>query len=135
MKKYSKYIWPLVFALFFLFCSTVIFLAYQKKIPAILAIIPHYDYIGHFVLFGILFYLLHRAIKRFSLKILNSKIPLALILISAFAIIEEGLQIFSPNRTFDLLDLFLSLAGIAFFYWIDKKFIENHTANKFLHLV
>jgi polysaccharide biosynthesis protein VpsQ len=121
MKKYSKYIWPIAFALFFIFCSTVIYLAYQKKIPGFLAIIPHYDYIGHFVLFGMLFYLLHRAIKRFSIK----TIPLALILIGAFAIVEESLQIFSPNRTFDLLDLFLSLAGICFFYWIDKRFIAS----------
>lgn len=125
MKKYQKYIWPIIFTLFFLFCSTVIYLAYQKKIPSILAIIPYYDYIGHFVLFGLLFYLLHRAIKRFSIKLINHKTPLALLLISAFAIAEESLQIFSPNRTFDLLDLFLSLAGIVFFYWIDKRFIAS----------
>jgi len=95
-------------------------LAYLGLIPTALSYIPWYDLIGHFVLMGILAYLLHRATGRKSFQLLGINLPIGPSTIAVFAIIEELLQSLSSARNFSLLDLFFSLAGIVVFYLLDK---------------
>lgn len=94
------------FALFFI---VVTILANKGLIPAVLKVIPYYDSIGHFVLFGIYAFLAQMACKGRKYK----SIPIGSGMIAVYAIMDEFLQKLSPNRTFDLHDLFFSLLGVS----------------------
>ena len=99
-------------------------LAYANLIPRAIRFIPYYDSIGHFVLFGLLGVIAHYAFKRRRVPAFGRNIPLGPTLAIVFACIDESLQIFSYNRTFDLMDLFFGILGILFFITL-AWFIRN----------
>jgi glycopeptide antibiotics resistance protein len=95
--------------LFALFVLLVTVLAYEDLLPKdTLRKIPHYDSIGHFVLFGMYAYLAQNALKGKKLSFM----PIGASAVALYAIVDEFLQRLSPNRSFDLWDLFFSLCGI-----------------------
>ncbi|MGB3636557.1 MAG: VanZ family protein [Rivularia sp. (in: cyanobacteria)] len=57
----------------------------------------------------------HLAFNKRKISILNFTLPLVPIIISVFVLIEECLQRFSPNRSFDLVDLAADFCGIVLF--------------------
>lgn len=83
--------------------------AYLELYPAEVVLFPFYDTMGHFFLMGPLAPLLYLATgwRRISLLIAG-------LVVTA----EEALQLLSPHRTFDWLDLRANLVGLLFFTWV-----------------
>ena len=113
--------------LFGIFVILIIVLADAGTLPRYLG--PIYDYpngdkVGHFVLYGILAFLIDLSLFRSlppSSSLRTSRILLAVKcgLILALAItVEEFSQQYFSFRTFDLLDLTFSYLGVAFFSWL-----------------
>jgi VanZ family protein len=105
--------------LFFVFIIAVIILADSSSLPLSLRAIydfPNGDKLGHFILFGILDFSLTRAfLSSFPYKP-RSWVALSIGLILAlFIALEEWSQKFFPARTFDLIDLLASYAGVVTF--------------------
>jgi VanZ family protein len=110
--------------LFALFILLVIVLADMDGLGFLRFInrIPFGDKIGHFVLYGILTFLVDLALFR-SLPLLNRRLlTLRVALILALLIgLEEFSQQYFPNRSFDLVDLAFSYLGVIFFSWVAIK--------------
>lgn len=113
----SKSIWTIFAGLCIALLLGILVLAYLGNIPSFISAIPYYDKVGHFFLFGLCGYVLHRASGRKYFYIF----PIAIVLFSGFTVLEEGLQSFSGNRTFSFIDLLFSLFGIWFFFFLDLK--------------
>ena len=88
---------------------------------------PNGDKVGHFLLYGILVFLidltLFQALPPSSSlgtrrKLLAVKCGLILALIIT---VEEFSQQYFPHRTFDLIDLTFSYLGVIFFSWLALK--------------
>ena len=77
---------------------------------------PGGDKAGHFILFGILSFLLNRsAVEHFAKKV-PARIVLTVSLLLAILIgLEEWSQSLFPSRTMSLTDLFASYAGVTVF--------------------
>lgn len=107
--------------LFALFILLIIVLADLGELGFLRFInrIPLGDKIGHFVLYGILTLLLDLALFRSRSHLNRRLLSLRIALILALLIgLEEFSQIFSPNRSFDLVDLAFSYLGVIFFSWL-----------------
>ena len=114
-KIFMKFIWKILAGICGIGFVVILILAYLKGIPSFISAVPYYDKVGHFLLFGIVGYVLHRVTKRKYVSVF----PLAVTLFSVFTVLEEGMQIFSVNRTFSFSDLIFSLVGIWVFFLID----------------
>ena len=115
-----------VSVLFFIFIITVIVLADNVSLPHAIRTtygFPYGDKLGHFILFGLLNFFVTRAFLSSSPSKSRSWVTLSVGLILALLItLEEFSQQFFSTRTFDLLDLLASYAGIVAFaflavYW------------------
>ena len=95
--------------------------AYLKIIPTEIKQFPYYDTILHFLLMGFSAFLGHLAFNKRKINILNFSLPLVPIVISFFVFIEECLQRFSPNRSFDLVDLAADFCGIVLFTLLAER--------------
>lgn len=114
----------LLLIIFVTFLISVSFLAYSKLIPSEIKAIPFYDSIGHFILFGSLGLIAHYAFNRKRVLVFGRMIPIGPTLAIVYAFIDEALQVFSYNRTFDLGDLFFGVLGILIFITL-AWFIRN----------
>jgi len=99
-----------------LFFTAVFVVAYTGNGPtyfAFLKYIPSGDKTGHTVLMCVLSFVLSWlfAFRRLRFKWL--RIPYGILGVFAFITVEEFLQILSPNRSFDLIDLTANYLGIA----------------------
>jgi polysaccharide biosynthesis protein VpsQ len=115
-----------VAALFFIFFVAVIILVDSGNLPHSIRAIydfPNGDKLGHFILFGFLTFFLIRAFLSSFPSQPRGWVTLSIGLILALLIAaEEWSQQFFSTRTFDLLDLLASYAGIVTFsflaaYW------------------
>ena len=95
--------------------------AYLKIIPNEIQRFPYFDTIMHFLLMGFSAFLGHLAFNKRKINILNFSLPLVPIIISFFVLVEECLQRFSPNRSFDLLDLAADFCGIVLFTLLAER--------------
>ena len=91
-------------------------------------LVPGGDKTGHFILFGLLSFLLNvvlrAAIVRYGkLTLLKGSIIIALVVIA-----EEISQLFFASRTFDLLDLSADMAGIWFFGRLACRYLKHECA-------
>ncbi|MEC4803540.1 MAG: hypothetical protein SAJ12_06955 [Jaaginema sp. PMC 1079.18] len=107
----------------------ILVLAYTGNLPEFLQHIPHYDTIGHFILYSIATYLGHRLLQCRQLTLFSYKLPLWPVLFATFTITEELIQQTSPNRTFSWLDMIMSILGILFGTWLAER-EYNKKANK-----
>ncbi|MCJ7434375.1 MAG: VanZ family protein [Anaerolineales bacterium] len=109
---------------FFAFIMLVIVLANadQLRFLGVVYHFPNGDKAGHFILFGILTFLLDltffQALPHADRKRVSVIIGLILALLIA---LEEFSQKFIPARTFSLFDLFASYVGVIFFSWLALK--------------
>jgi VanZ family protein len=113
-------------ALLFILCVSIIVLADSGNLPRPIRALydfPNGDKLGHFLLFGILTFFLTRAcLSAFPSKS-RSWMALSIGLILALLIgLEEFSQKLFSTRSFDLIDLLASYAGIVTFallavYW------------------
>jgi polysaccharide biosynthesis protein VpsQ len=110
-----------LFSAYTAFIVLVIIGAYIGMIPTEIGVIPMYDSIGHFFLYGIWFYLLHKAFQKRMVVILNFSIPLTLLILFPVVALEEFAQKFASTRTFGLTDLLWGFAGMCLFWFISRK--------------
>jgi polysaccharide biosynthesis protein VpsQ len=106
--------------LFLLFLFYVIVAADKGAIPPFIRAMyhfPHGDWVGHFVLYGILAWLAARAFQR-RINLRGWTIPLSALFVILMAAIEELSQFWFPTRTPDLLDLTFGILGIIVATWL-----------------
>lgn len=100
----------------------IVILADMDRLPLhLLMKIPHYDWVAHFVLYGLFYKLLYEALNDRRLIIRRWSIELSFLIASVFIILEEFSQIFFPSRTFSLMDLLMGFLGIYLFRLFIKK--------------
>jgi polysaccharide biosynthesis protein VpsQ len=107
--------------LFALFIILIIVLADLGKLGILQTLnqIPLGDKAGHFILYGILIFLVNLTLFRSSPFQSRTRIAVTSDLILALLIgLEEFSQRNFPSRTFDLGDLTASYLGLLFFSWL-----------------
>jgi polysaccharide biosynthesis protein VpsQ len=106
--------------LFLLFLFYVIMAADKGTLPQFIRTMyhfPHGDWIGHFVLYGILAWLAARAFPR-QVHLGGRKFPFSALFVILMAAIEELSQFWFPTRTPDLLDLTFGILGTIVGTWL-----------------
>lgn len=103
------------------FILIVVILADRDAIPPVIQALydfPYGDKLGHLILFGLLtFFLISAFISRFSLHPQRTAFLVGFILALLIAAEEFSQQYFSA-RTFDLVDLSASYAGLIIGGWV-----------------
>lgn len=109
MNKKKK--WNVYLSIYTCLLLLIFVFAYLRLIPTELKMVPFYDSIGHFVLYGIWGYLFAKVFDRqIRLNILS--IPIGVLITFGIAVVEESLQSLSSVRTFSLYDLGWGVLGI-----------------------
>ena len=103
--------WRNLFVGYTAFIVLVIVGAYLGVIPTTIAVVPMYDSIGHFGLYGLWVLLLHMALK----QKLYVGVPVAFLTLFPIVALEEYAQAFATTRTFSLVDLAWGFAGMVVF--------------------
>lgn len=110
-------LWPQISVVFI-----VTQMAYLNILPYHLLTWPLADKALHFLLFGLVALWLNLWFKGGTVQLRDWAIPLAILLPLSVALLEEGVQHFSPFRTLSLSDLLSDLLGLIFFWWISQQF-------------
>ncbi len=104
---------------FLIFVIAVIVLADNGNLPYSIRALydfPNGDKIGHFLLFGLIDFVLTRAILSSRPFNYPGRVTLSIgMLLALLLALEEWSQNFIPTRTFDLVDLLAGYAGILTF--------------------
>ncbi len=122
MKYFSVKKNPLILTAFI--GALLAFLIYKADVDEMfwtttLEIIPHYDKIGHFVLFGLFALFLNKGLNYHSLRIFGKlSIRSAALIVLAFCTVEEYSQQMFESRTFDYRDLLSDVVGVLFFTYL-----------------
>lgn len=98
-------------------------MAYLDLLPKALLAWPFSDKVMHGLLFGAVVFWLNLWLNNRQLTYRRWSIPLAIALPFGLALLEEGLQTFSPLRTFDLTDLLSDLIGMCCFWWLSGRLL------------
>jgi hypothetical protein len=101
--------------LFAVFMLTIIFLANMGAGHALLDLanrLPGRDVTGHFILMGTLSFLVNAALRGARVSCFGLRLPHGTLIVAALVTLEEASQSLMPSRTFSLLDLAGSLAGV-----------------------
>lgn len=77
--------------------------------------IPYKDKIGHFGLYGLLAALLDYALRSKNYYWKSSAIPVALVWVMGFVVLEETSQFWIPTRDCDYKDAIADLLGVLLF--------------------
>ena len=119
--------------LFTVFIIVVIVLANNGKLGSLHFIydFPNGDKAGHFILFGILTFLLDLTFFQTLPNADRKRVAVMIGLPLAFLIgLEEFSQKFIPLRTFSLFDLLASYVGVFFFSWLALKIKKGGSLTK-----
>ena len=76
---------------------------------------PGMDKIGHFILMGILSFLVNTLLKGEKISVLSLSLLKGSLIVIFIVMLEEFSQIFLTYRAFSLLDIFADLLGIILF--------------------
>ena len=106
---------------------TVTQMAYLGILPSHLLRGPFTDKVLHFLLIGSIAFWLNLWLNGRGVYVGTWLIPLALLVPFSLAMLEEGIQIFSPLRTADLVDLSSDLIGLIFFWRLSQNIIRQNT--------
>lgn len=98
-------------------------MAYLDLLPKALLTWPFSDKVMHGLLFGAVVFWLNLWLNNRQWIYRRWSIPLAIALPFGLALLEEGLQTFSPLRTFDLTDLLSDLIGMCCFWWLSGRLL------------
>ncbi|MBL1200431.1 antibiotic resistance protein VanZ [Nostoc linckia z18] len=125
----SNRFWVFAFWFYFGILMSISISAYLKIIPVELSQFPYFDTIMHFLLLGIAAYLGHLALNKRKIEIFNISLPLTPFLVIFFCIVDEIIQLLTPHRSFDLVDLAADLFGVVLFTFLAE--IQNlHKSQK-----
>jgi len=86
--------------------------------------IPAGDKVGHFVLYGILSFLVNYVCSCAEFRFGNLRLKKGSVLIMIPVIVEEFTQLFFKTRSFDVLDLVAGALGIWFFGLVAARFLR-----------
>jgi polysaccharide biosynthesis protein VpsQ len=118
----------IITAVFAAFLLTVIVLADAGRLGFLAAVysFPYGDKAGHFILFGILAFLINLTVlgSRRSMDLRLAAIIVTLFLVLAIGL-EEWSQRFFSERTSSWLDLLFSYAGVALGAWAAWRINKN----------
>lgn len=109
-------LWPQIAVVFL-----VSQMAYLNLLPTAWLGWPLADKILHFVLFGAVAFWLNFWFRGRRTEIAGLKLPLAVAMPLAFALVEEAFQAWSPLRTASLADLGADGAGMWLFYALSER--------------
>lgn len=118
---------------FFLFICLVIFSADTSRMPSWLTLIYHFpngDKVGHFVLYGIMAFLMNVSFPKWTYRIGSFSLPGGGLLFAIFSILEEISQSFFASRNSSLLDATFSLLGIFAFSVLSGLWIKRGKETK-----
>jgi len=119
--------WAIVAVIYLCILLAIMAIANLGLLPvSTLERIPAYDTFGHFFLYGTASALSHLACNRRKFRLFRWQLPLGPVLFSIFAVAEELLQAFIPNRSFSLIDLTADFCGIILFYLMVKNWRFRH---------
>ena len=111
-----KYREQLSFFLYCIFIVTMLLVADLGQMPNISALLQGYsglDKVGHFVLVGILAWLLNSAFRLGQLNLGRLRIFVGTIVVVTVVTLEEVAQLWIHTRRFELIDLLAGYLGIA----------------------
>jgi VanZ family protein len=111
-----KYRVQLSFVLYCIFIVAVLLVADLGLMPNISALLQGYsglDKVGHFILVGILAWLLNSAFRLGQLKLGRLRIFVGTIVVVTVVTLEEVAQLWIHTRRFELIDLLAGYLGIA----------------------
>lgn len=118
-KRSSRRIFTVAAAtLFFLFiCWTILRADLNQNSELVMALrhIKYGDKAGHFLLYGMLAFLVNLAFENRRIMVGRVRILLGALLVGTFAILEEFTQIALASRSFEWWDMACDVAGIWLF--------------------
>ncbi|MEB3828150.1 VanZ family protein [Phormidium sp. CCY1219] len=124
--KMNRKGWAIAGLIYLAILLTIMGLANGGKLPlGRVTLIPNYDLIGHFILYGIASFLSHRALGKKMMVLFTVPVPFGPFIFSLFTIAEEMLQVIFPTRSSTVADLAASLMGIIAFYAIGEFWDES----------
>jgi polysaccharide biosynthesis protein VpsQ len=85
---------------------------------------PNGDKVGHFVLLGLMAFLMNCSFPGRVVRIFSLPIPTGSLIVAGLASLEELSQSLFPNRTSSLLDLAASFLGITVFSYLSMWVIK-----------
>lgn len=100
-------------------------MAYMDLLPLFLMRWQNIDKVMHFLLWGSLAFWLNLWIKGYAWQIAQRALPMAIFFPFSVALIEEGIQSFSPLRTASISDLSADLLGLLFFWWVSRWVLRS----------
>jgi polysaccharide biosynthesis protein VpsQ len=118
---------------FFLFICFVIFSADTSRMPNWIALVYHFpngDKVGHFVLYGIMAFLMNISFPRWGWHMGKISLPGGGLFFAVFSILEEISQSFFASRNSSLLDVAFSLLGILVFSFLSYLWIKQRELPK-----
>jgi hypothetical protein len=107
--------------LFALFIVMIIIIANWGTLPFMIGMIYTYpmgDKLGHFILMGLLTFLVNLSFSAKRLTLFSRRILLGSVLVFSAVVIEEFSQLFVSSRSFSLLDLSFDFLGILCASWL-----------------
>ncbi|MBC1241376.1 VanZ family protein [Nostoc sp. 2RC] len=119
----SNRFWVFAFWFYFGILMSISISAYLKIIPVELPQFPYFDTIMHFLLLGIAAYLGHLALNKRKIEIFKISLPLTPFIVIFFCIVDEIIQLLTPHRSFDLVDLAADFFGVVLFTFLAE--IQN----------
>lgn len=104
-------------------------MAYLDLNPTTLLTWPFADKVLHALLFGAVTFWLNLWLHDRRLYYRGWSAPLAIMIPFTLALLEEGMQAFSPLRTADVTDLLSDLIGMIAFWWVSRHIIKVNRLN------
>lgn len=92
--------------------------------------LPLGDKVGHFLLVGMLAWLLNRALLHRRVSIFPRPVLLGGLLIAVIMTVEEVSQIWIPSRSFSLSDLAANYAGILCAGWLGPLYEQQQPCTR-----
>lgn len=111
----TKRFWIACAVLFMAVICYLIFLVDQVTLPKWITVLydfPNGDKLGHFLLMGMAAFLINMALSDRSFSVGRILVPYGPFVFAILVTLEEISQQFFPNRTYSLVDLAFSFAGI-----------------------
>jgi VanZ family protein len=120
----NRFFWPTLATAFLVFICWIIIqadLGQSGEWSQYTRRLPFGDKAGHFLLYGLLAFLVNLALDNRKVNILSQRVLLGASLVLAFAVLEEFTQIYLSTRDFEVLDILCDLGGVICFSWLSIK--------------
>ncbi|MBN1537308.1 MAG: VanZ family protein [Anaerolineales bacterium] len=124
MHPHRKLLLWIVTGLFIVTIAVIIIFADQGMVPGVIGMMYNYawgDKLGHFILMGLLTFLVNLSLSARRVKIFSRPVLLGSILVTIAVVAEETSQLFLDSRSFSWLDLGSDLIGILCASWLISK--------------